>query len=760
MAHNAGVRDPTMPPTMGSLPRVTADPPFRSGAPNVVVVVLDDLGFGHLGSYGSNLLTPNIDALAARGLRFTNFHTTAVCSPTRACLLTGRNHHRVGMGMLTDLPTNFPGYTGVFPQSAGTLAQILSGSGYATFCVGKWHLVPRDQRVTGPYDMWPTSLGFDRYYGFLNGETNQWTPNLVRDTNHIEPPRTPAEGYHLEADLADQAIEYLNELRLSHPDRPFMLWYASGAPHAPHQAPPEWIDRFRGRFDDGWDAWRASTLERQQALGILPPTTELSERPEWVEPWSEIDADRRKLYSRMMEVCAAFIAHADHHLGRVLDHIAAAGELDNTVVVLLSDNGASAEGGPHGAYNQLGHYISDDTDDVADGLAHLADLGGIHSSGHYPWGWALAANTPFQRWKRYTYEGGVRGPLIISAPAVADGGGLRNQYCHAIDLLPTVLELCDIPLPSQVNGIEQMSFDGTSLCEAVGRADAASTRTSQYFECWGSRAIYADGWKAVTNHVNQLTAAERDLLTGSHDFATDEWALFDTATDITERVDVAAKYPEKLKELVDLWFVEAERNGVFPLDDGAVNRINHMNVPWTAFRPTMRLRPGDKVHEVACPNLAGGFRMLASFVSAVPGDGTFVLCEQGDWLSGWAWYVIDGEVRWCIAGGQGDRVATATVPQGTRVLGAHGTITDGRLTVTLTADGNDTSTTDLGVSVPLAWSPDGAFLTVGYGRPFPVSEDYEPPATAPASLFDVEITAGPAPPFDIEAELARIMGHQ
>ncbi len=759
MPHDGDMHDPFPPPTMAALPRTPGEPPFRPGAPNVVVVVFDDLGFGHLGSFGSDLVTPNLDALAARGLRFTNFHTTAVCSPTRACLLTGRNHHRVGMGMLPDLPTNFAGYSGTFPRSAGTLAQILRNSGYATFCVGKWHLVPRDQRVTGPYDMWPTGLGFDRYYGFLNGETNQWTPNLVRGTNHVEPPCTPDEGYHLDADLADEAIESLRELRLSHPDRPFLLWYASGAPHAPHQAPPEWIDRFRGRFDDGWDAWRAATLDRQKSLGIVPPDTALSERPDWVEPWSGIDPERRALYARMMEVCAAFIAHADHHLGRVLDHLDATGELDNTVVVVVSDNGASGEGGPHGAFNQLGHYISDTPDDVADSLAHLDELGGFHSSGHYPWGWALAANTPFQRWKRYTLEGGVRSPMVLAGPSV-EPGSFRHQYCHAIDVLPTVLDLCEIALPDELEGIAQMSFDGASLREVVEDAEAASPRTTQYFECWGSRAIYSDGWKAVTNHVNQLTAAERDLLVGSHDFATDEWALFDTRVDPTEQIDLAEREPTKLAELVDLWFDEAERNEVFPLDDGAVNRIAHLHVPWTAYRPSFRLRPGDKVHEVAGPNLAGGFRMLAAFTGPVPVDGCAVLCEQGDWLSGWAWYLADGEVRWCIVGGDGAHLATARVPASARLLGAQGTITDGNLVVSLTADGTEIGRSDLGVSIPLAWSPDGAFLTVGYGRPFPVSDDYDPPARAPASLLDVEITVGPAPPFDLEAELARILRHQ
>ncbi len=748
------------PATMATTARSPAAPPFCRGAPNVLVIVLDDLGFAHLGSYGSDLATPNVDRLAARGLRFTNFHTTAVCSPTRACLLTGRNHHRVGMGMLPDLPTNFPAYSGRIPRSAGTLAQILRTAGYATFCVGKWHLVPRDQRVTGPYDMWPTGLGFDRYYGFLNGETNQWTPNLVRDTNHVEPPREPTDGYHLDADLADNAIAYLRELRISHPDRPFLLWYASAAPHAPHQAPPEWIDRFRGAFDRGWDAWREATLTRQLDLGIVPAGTELSDRPPWIEAWSAVGAPRRRLYTRMMEVCAAFIAHADHQIGRVLDHLEATGDLDNTIVVFVSDNGTSGEGGPNGTYNQLGHYISDEPDDIADEIAHIDDLGGFHSSGHYPWGWALAGNTPFRRWKRYTFEGGIRDPFIISAPGVTDAGATRDQYCHAIDVLPTVLDLCGLAPPDELDGVAQMSIDGVSLATVVSDATAPDVHTSQYSECWGSRAMYHDGWKAVTNHVNQLTAAEREQIPGSHDFATDTWALYDTRRDPTESHDLAADEPERVADLVARWFAAAERNQVFPLDDGAVNRIAHMHVPWTPARTSFRYEAGDKVHEVAGPNIAGGFRMVATFAGQIPSTGSAVLCEQGDWISGWAWYLIDGEVKWCIAGKGGAHFVRAPVPAIARVLVAEGAVTNGQLEVTLAADDTEIARRNLEVHPPLAWAPDGAFLTIGYARPFPVGDDYTPPAPAPASLVDITIRVGPLPPFDITAELERILRHQ
>jgi arylsulfatase len=483
-----------------------------------------------------------------------------------------------------------------------------------------------------------------------------------------------------------------------------------------------------------------------------------------VEEWSTIDEPRRRLYARMMEVCAAFIAHADHQMGRVLDHLEATGELDNTLVLCVSDNGASAEGGPNGTYNQLGHYISDEPDDIEDELAHFDDLGGFGSSGHYPWGWALAGNTPFRRWKRYTFEGGVRDPLVLAGPGVDDAGALRHQYCHATDVLPTVLELCGIDLPEEVDGIAQMSFDGSTLVPAVLDPAAPDPHPVQYYECWGSRAIYRDGWKAVTNHVNQLTAAERDSIVGSHDFATDRWELYDTRVDPTEIDDLADERPELLDELVRLWFAEAERNQVLPIDDGHMTRIRHMRAPWTAPRLSYDLHTGDKVHEVVGPNIAGGFRMVAAFDGPLPVVGTAVLCEQGDWNSGWVWYLAEGQVRWCLAGKGGPHTAAADLPTGTAAAGlllcAEGRLVDGSLEVALSADGDELARRLLDVHPPLAWSPDGAFLTVGYSRPFPVCTDYRPPAPAPASLVGVSITVGPLPPVDPAAEFERIMRHQ
>ncbi len=754
--------DPGRHRTLATTPPEPGAPPFRQGAPNVVVIVLDDLGFAQLGCYGSDLDTPNLDALAASGVRFTNFHTTAVCSPTRACLLTGRNHHRVGMGMLPDLPMSFPGYRGEFPEGAGTLAQILRAEGYATYAIGKWHLVPRDQRATGPFHMWPTGLGFERYYGFLNGETNQWTPNLVRDQHHIEPPATPDEGYHLEADLTDQAIAHLRELRLAQPSRPFLLWYASGAPHAPHQAPPEWIERYRGRFDAGWDVWRADVFERQRAIGIVAADATLPPLPPWVEPWDAIDPPRQRLYARMMEVFAGFVSHLDHHLGRLLAHLEATGERDNTIVVMVSDNGASAEGGPNGAWNQLRHYISDDDDDIDVELAHIDDLGGHRSSGHYPWGWALAGNTPFQLWKRYTFEGGVRDPLIVSWPAglAEQAGALRDQYGHAIDVLPTLLSLLGIEAPTSIGGVAQLDLDGTSLAPVLADAHAGEVHTSQYYECWGSRAMYVDGWKAVTDHVNQLTKQERDALVGSHRFEDDRWLLFDTRSDPTEQVDLAERHPDRLAELVGRWHEEAERNGVFPLDDSNANRMAHMRLPWVEFRGRYDYAPGDKVHESNGPILFGGFSITARFDQPLGPGASGTILEQGDWISGLALVIVDGDLLLVQSSDGVVERTRGSIPAGTLEVRAWATPRVGVGFDTAVGTADRVLATGSFRHLPTVRAPDGAFLTIGYGRPFPVCDDYTPPFPAPPGFAGVTIRPGPPPPLDDAAQVDALLRHQ
>ena len=494
------------------------------GAPNVLVIVLDDLGFAQLGCYGSDVATPTIDALAGGGLRYRSFHVTAMCSPTRACLLTGRNQHRVGMGFVADLPIGFPGYDGMIPRATAAMPRLLRDAGYSTFAVGKWHLTPRwEQSAAGPFDRWPLGLGFERYYGFLNGDTNQWAPDLVSDNGFVDPPRAPEDGYHLTEDLADRAIRLIQDQQQATPGKPFLCYLATGAVHAPHQAPASYIDAYRGQFDDGWEAWRARTFERQVAAGVVPAGTTLTERPPWVPEWSSLPAGERRLYARLMEAYAGFLTHTDAQIGRVIDFLRATGALDDTLVLVLSDNGASAEGGPTGSLNEH-RFTHDRLDDVADTVARTGDIGGFRAYNHYPWGWAWAGNAPFRLWKRYAWLGGVRTPLIVHWPvgiAAEAAGQLRGQFCHAVDLLPTVLDVAGVEPPTAVDGVDQQPLDGASLRATFDDPDAPSPRTTQYFEIIGSRSIVHDGWKATTDHIGAQISVERERVPGSHDFATD-----------------------------------------------------------------------------------------------------------------------------------------------------------------------------------------------------------------------------------------------
>ncbi len=706
-----------------------ADRPYRSGAPNVVVVVLDDVGFAQLGCYGSDIATPAIDALADRGVRLTNFHTTAVCSPTRACLLTGRNHHRVGVGMLPDLPMNFPGYTARIPDEAGTLAQILLAEGYATFAVGKWHLTPRDQRSpSGPFENWPLGKGFEHYYGFLGGDANHWAPELVRDNTYVDPPRTPEQGYHLSEDLAEETITRLRELRRNQPDRPFLVWLGMGAGHAPHHVAPEWSDAYAGRFDGGWDQWRRATLERQIGLGVVAPGTELPTPSDHVPDWDELDPEQRRVAARMMEVYAGFLSHADAQFGRIVAELAELGELENTVVIVVSDNGASGEAGPHGSVSEF-RFAQGRDEDPGLNLALIDELGGYRTYNHYPWGWAEAGNTPVRRFKRYTFEGGVRDPFIISWPAGLDAAGeIRHQYGHAVDVLPTLLDLLDIDPPEQLNGVDQMSLDGVTLRPMLTSADAPDLRTSQYYECWGSRAMYVDGWKVVTNHVNQLTHAERDLIPGSSDFGDDHWHLFDTRSDPAENHDVGDEHPELRDELVARWYAEADRNGVLPLSDGVFDRLAHLFLPWPSGATRVEVRPGERVFEDNTPTLCGGFTITARLGAPVGPGAVGVLAEQGDYNGGWVWHVADGQLRFAVAFVSEYLTELAVaLPVGATTLQVAGRPDDDRMTLTAVADGAVLGSTTLPHEWPGLWTPNSsASLLVGIGRPLPVHDGYDP----------------------------------
>jgi arylsulfatase A-like enzyme len=559
-------------------------PKAPDGAPNVVYIVLDDVGYSAMSTYGGPIETPNIDRIAGQGVRYTQWHTTALCSPTRSCLLTGRNHTRNSMACITEAAVGFPNASGTIPPENGMLPEILGELGWNTYMVGKWHLCPSDEmNLAATRRNWPSGRGFERWYGFLGAETNQWYPELVYDNHPVDPPKTPEEGYHFTEDITDKAIEFIKDAKSVAPEKPFFLYYAPGAAHAPHQAPKEWIEKFAGRFDMGYEAMREQILARQKEMGIVSPETELPAMnpigtPETrrgpdgqpfpvmdtTKPWDSLSDGEKRLFSRMAEVYAGFLAHADHHIGRLLDHLEFSGERDNTIVILVSDNGASGEGGPNGSVNE-NKLFNGMPDDLEQNLAMLDELGGPKTYNHYSNGWAMAFNTPFKMWKRYEFNGGTSDPCIISWPAgMKAEGEVRNQYHHAIDLVPTILDCLGVEAPERIKGHVQSSFDGVSMRYSLDDASAASTRSTQFFSMLGSRGIWHDGWKAITTHPT---------ISGWSNFNDDVWELYHTDVDRSELHDLASEQPERLRELVNLWFAEAGRNGAFPLDDRSALEI-------------------------------------------------------------------------------------------------------------------------------------------------------------------------------------------
>jgi len=559
-------------------------PTAPAGSPNVVYIVLDDVGYSALGCYGGPVDTPNIDRVAAEGVRYTQWHTTALCSPTRSCLLTGRNHTRNSMACITEAAIGFPNGSGTIPPENGMLPEILGERGWNTYMVGKWHLCPEaEMNLASTRRNWPTGRGFERFYGFLGAETNQWYPELVYDNHPIDQPKSPEEGYHLTDDLTDQALGFIKDANAVAPEKPFFLYYAPGACHAPHHAPKDWIDRYRGRFDEGYEAMREQTLARQKELGVVPADTELPPinpigtpqtrtgpdgKPfpvmDFTKPWDTLSAEERRLFSRMAEVYAGFLSHADHHIGRLLDYLEQTGQRENTLVIIVSDNGASGEGGPDGSVNEM-KFLNGIPDDLAENLSLIDELGGPRTYNHYPTGWAMAFNTPFKMWKRYEFNGGTSDPCIISWPAGIEARGqLRNQYHHAIDVVPTILDVLKVDPPETIKGYVQSEFDGVSMRYSFDDASAVGTRKTQFYSMLGSRAIWHDGWKAVTNHP---------AISGWGHFNDDEWELYHTDVDRAEIHNLAGEHPDKVRSLVNLWFAEAGANHAFPLDDRSAFEI-------------------------------------------------------------------------------------------------------------------------------------------------------------------------------------------
>jgi arylsulfatase len=532
-----------------------------NGAPNVVIVLLDDTGFAQFGCYGSDIDTPNIDGLAAGGVQFTNFHVTPVCSPTRAALLTGRSQHAVGMRGLSGWVTGFPHSAGHISNAAATVAEVLRDEGYATLCAGKWHLMPGTHiSAAGPFDQWPLGRGFERFYGFLPGETDQFNPELVRDNTYVDPPTTPEEGYHLSEDLVDQLLVMINDNKGLRPDRPFFAYLPFGATHAPHQAPQEYLDKYRGHYDEGWDLVRQRWFKRQIELGVIDPNTTLAPRNPGVEPWDDLGENQQRFACRLQEAFAAFLDHTDDQIGRFVDGLRAMEELDNTILVLLSDNGASQEGGASGTMHEVKHFqgIKESPDDAVE---RIDDIGGPSSHTNYPWGWAQCGNSPFRWYKTLTHEGGVHVPMVVHWPAGLGNaaGTKRSQFAYVSDIVPTIYEILGITPPDTYRGTEQMPVTGHSFASVLDDVDAPATNTLQYFEFAGNRALIVerDGvwWKAVTRH-----------LPGT-DFDTEPWELFDLTADPSECHDLADTKPDRLVELIDLWWQEAETHGVLPLDE-------------------------------------------------------------------------------------------------------------------------------------------------------------------------------------------------
>lgn len=540
------------------------------GAPNIVLILLDDVGFGQFSTFGGGVPSPTMDRMAKEGLRFNRFHTTALCSPTRAALITGRNHHSTSFAGITELATGYDGYCCILPKDCGTVGEVLRQNGYMTAWIGKNHNTPTwEASAAGPFDRWANGLGFDYFYGFNAGDMNHWNPILFED--HSLVPASDDPDYHLTEDLAERAITWVRKVKSIAPDKPFFLYVAPGATHAPHQAPQAWIDKFKGQFDMGWDAYREQTLERQKTLGVVPAGTELTVRSKGLPAWDDLNADQKRLYAKMMEVFAAYGAHVDEHMGRVIDAVKALPDADNTLIIYIAgDNGSSAEGGLEGSLNE-NLFFNGFPEKWQDNLKVIDELGGPKHFNHFPSSWAHAMNAPFQWTKQVaSHFGGTRNPMIISWPAkITDKGGLRDQFLHVIDIVPTIYELCGITEPRELNGVQQKSIEGISFASTFDDAKAAGKRKIQYFELGCNRGLYHDGWMA-----SAPSFVPWDPNRGDWDPDTAVWELYKIDEDFSQAKDIAAAHPEKLRELQDLWWVEASKYNVLPLDWRGTIRMN------------------------------------------------------------------------------------------------------------------------------------------------------------------------------------------
>jgi arylsulfatase A-like enzyme len=654
------------------------------GAPNVLYIVLDDVGFSAMEPWGGLIETPNINKLAENGLTYTNWHTTALCSPTRSSLLTGRNHTTNGMACIAEATIGFPNGNGHIPFECATIAEVLGERGWNTYMLGKWHLVAADEmNMASTKRNWPVGRGFERYYGFLGGETNQWYPDLIYDNHPVEQPSTPEEGYHLTTDLTDKAIEFVKDAKVIAPDKPFFMYFCPGATHAPHHVSQEWIEKYEGRFDMGYEAYREVVFARQKELGIFPADAELTEinpyigetspdgKP-WnavdiVRPWDSLSDDEKRLFCRMAEVYAGFLSHTDHEIGRLLDFLEEAGYLDNTIVVFVSDNGASGEGGPNGSVNE-NKFFNGIPDTIEENLEYLDDLGSTRTYNHYPVGWAWAFNTPFKMWKRYNFEGGVADPLIVSWPkGFAARGELRHQFLHATDIVPTMFDLLGVELPELVKGYPQIPLEGVSFRSTFESDDVPTPKESAFFSMLGSRAVWHKGWKAVSVHTTTA---------GWHHLDADRWELYDTTSDPTESRDLAADHPEKLGELINHWFYLAGLYKGLPVMDGTpVEVLADPTRPQMApARDRYVYYPGTaEVPEAAAVNVRNRSYSIAVEVDVEDADASGVLFSHGARFGGHALYVKDRNLKYVYNFvGSNEQIVESTkeIPTGKVIFGA------------------------------------------------------------------------------------------
>lgn len=618
-------------------------PKAPSGAPNVILVMTDDVGFGSVSTFGGPVPKPTLDKLAANGLRYNNFHTTGMCSPSRAALLTGRNAHATGMGALSELATGFPGYTGEISRATATIAETLKHNGYNTAFFGKHHGIPPSEiSTTGPFTNWPVGLGFEYFYGFIGSQANQWTPALIQGTVRIDPPK----DRHIDEILSDEAIRWIHNQKANTPDKPFFLYMAPGTAHAPLQAPREWVAKFKGKFDQGWDKAREEIFARQKAAGIVPANTLLTPRPDVVPAWDSLTRDQQRVASRLMEVYAAQLAFQDAQFGRIVDELERMGELENTLIIYVEgDNGSSSEGGPHGTTNNTGRLVNLPSEPDSWLLRQLDEMGGPDVQAHYPIGWAWATNAPFPYFKRYaSHLGGIRNGLVVSWPeGIRNPGEIRPQFQHLIDIVPTILEAAKLPTPDVVNGVEQRPLDGKSMMATFASADVPAQRKVQYFEILGNHSIYHDGWMASTTPPEAVLATTVGVQEVP-DASEYSWELYNLNADYSQSTNLAAKYPQKLQEMQALWKSEGERNQVFPLD-------NRLTVARGAAEIAARMPPrptyvywgtGVELERgVMAPIMTHSFTLTAN-VTIAPEGGSGVIAAIGDRFAGWSFYMKDG----------------------------------------------------------------------------------------------------------------------